>query len=161
MNVKLLNYEYSDEKENHTLHVKCNLCILKFTNTSELEKHIKQVHSVYESFECESCKKKFLTKFRLEKHMKMHLNDNAKICRYYKRNKLCPYDELGCKFKHRLDIQIKNVRTNKNIVVETVEVSDTTDYNVELLADTSEIIGKGNSSFTYEGGRVCNRASES
>ena len=147
LKVKLLNDEYLDEKENHALHIKCNLCILKFRNTSELEKHIKWEHAGYESFECESCKKKLLTKFRLKKHMKMHLNVNTKICHYYKGNKSCPYDELGCKFRHKLDIQSENVKTNKNIAVETVEVANTTEDNVEFLAATSVIVGKGNSTF--------------
>ena len=89
-------------EEHHHL-LKCTLCSDAFKNISELEKHIEGNHDEYETFECETCSKKFVTKFRLEKHSKMHLNVAIKNCHYFRRNKPCPYEKLGCKFRHKLE----------------------------------------------------------
>ena len=53
-----------------------------------------------ERHDCDSCNKKFVTRWRLEKHTKMHSNPKIKICRYVIKNEPCPFDKLGCKFKH-------------------------------------------------------------
>ena len=35
----------------------------------------------------------------MEKHMRDHIVD-IKLCHYFNNDKPCPYDEVGCKFKH-------------------------------------------------------------
>ena len=80
--------------------MKCNFCESKFKNISELERHIMEQHEEFETYDCDLCKKKFVTRWRLEKHAKMHSNLKIKICRYASNNEPCPFDKLGCKFKH-------------------------------------------------------------
>ena len=50
--------------------------------------------------ECEICNKVFQTKWRKRKHSEMHSNDETKKCHYFNNDKLCPYEEVGCKFVH-------------------------------------------------------------
>ena len=108
---------------------KCNLCGDTFKNISELEKHIKEKHDEYDTFECETCGKKFVTNFRLEKHVKMHLNVAIKTCHYFRRRKPCPYENLGCKFRHELENKenIKNI--NGHHVEHVINSIDETDRN--------------------------------
>ena len=80
--------------------IKCNLCIEKFNNGSSLELHVKRMHKGYPSFDCKICKKNFVTKWRLKKHSTMHTDIKVDQCHYFKSNKCCPYDYLGCKFRH-------------------------------------------------------------
>ena len=99
--------DINPEKHHHNT-LKCMLCSDTFKNISELEKHIKEKHDKYETFECETCGKMFVTKFRLEKHNKMHLNVAIKPCHYFRRNQPCPYEKLGCKFRHEFENKEKN-----------------------------------------------------
>ena len=115
---------------------KCMFCSDRFKNISELEKHIKGKHAEYDTFECETCGKKFVTKFRFEKHEQMHLSLVINNCHYFRRNKPCPFEELGCKFRHELDNtddktighHVENVNaheldeTDKQVAEETIEV---------------------------------------
>ena len=36
----------------------------------------------------------------MNKHMESH-NEETKFCHYYNNGKICPYEEIGCKFKHK------------------------------------------------------------
>ena len=113
------------------------MCSDTFKNVSELEKHIKGNHDEYDTFECETCRKKFVTKFRLEKHTKMHLNVAIKNCQYFRRNKPCPYENLGCKFRH----EVENTENTNGHHVEHVTNSnelDETGRNINV-EDTIEV----------------------
>jgi hypothetical protein len=56
-------------------------------------------HDAMKDFECELCGKTFLLQWRLKKHSLIHIQ-NAKMCRYYVENQLCPFHLVGCKFSH-------------------------------------------------------------
>ena len=122
---------------------KCTLCSDRFKSISELENHIKGKHAEYDTFECETCGKKFVTKFRFEKHAKMHLSKVIKNCHYFRRNKPCPFEELGCKFRHELDnteekttghhVENVNVRElderDRNVAEEAIEINQSSELD--------------------------------
>ena len=83
--------------------LKCNLCDAQFNKISDLENHIKREHQLHDTYECDQCKKMCVTKWRLEKHKRIHSGINLKQCHYFRNKQHCPFDELGCKFRH-LDI---------------------------------------------------------
>ena len=59
------------------------MCVNVFTRSIDLEKHLKETHSVKcEVFECEKCDEKFFAKWRLRKHSEIHGND-AKFCHFF------------------------------------------------------------------------------
>ena len=45
----------------------------------------------------------------------MSVHETTKYCYYYNNDKFCPYDELGCKFRHEVSIPCK-FRECKNIL---------------------------------------------
>ena len=91
---------------------KCNKCDKTFKENHELENHLKTEHEI-ENFKCDKCDKTFVLKWRLRKHMSVH--ETTKYCHYYNNDKFCPYDELGCKFRHEVSIPCK-FRECKNIL---------------------------------------------
>ena len=120
-NVKNINSESSDEdreytcklcdfkcvkntnlkvhlKEKYRKEIKCKVCHERFDETFKLEKHLKN-HDV-ETFQCGKCEKTFHLKWRLEKHMKAHEMLNIKYCHYFNNKKTCPFEEVGCMYKH-------------------------------------------------------------
>ena len=60
------------------------------------------VHGCDKTHSCDTCGKKFYLKWRLKKHLEVH-EPNVNKCRYYNNGEVCPYDEVGCKFKHADD----------------------------------------------------------
>ena len=54
------------------------------------------------SHKCEECGKAFLPEWHLKKHMIMHSLSYTSSCHYYNNKKFCPFEQLGCKFSHRL-----------------------------------------------------------
>ena len=90
---------------------KCKYCSESFKVISDLEKHIKKEHIDFNLYECEICRKRFVTKWRQEKHMNIHLNTPIRHCKYYMNDTFCPFDDLGCKFKHENNIQKRQTKT--------------------------------------------------
>ena len=82
----------------HPKVVNCKHCDLTFSYNNELEVHVKE-HDVENEFSCEICDKEFYLEWRLKKHMAVH-SVQTKPCKYYSRNLPCPFDIIGCKFKH-------------------------------------------------------------
>ena len=76
---------------------------------SDLEKHIKTSHQDHQSYYCD---KKFVTKWRLQKHERMHSNVKTRRCKYVKTHSKCPFEELGCKFRH--DTKTEDTTTSQN-----------------------------------------------
>ena len=113
-------------KKNHHHILNCMLCSETFKTVFKLEMHIKGNHDEYDTFECETCSKMFVSKFRLEKHKQIHLNVSIKTCHYFKRNKPCPYEILGCKFRYEKENEDK---PNEHLD--------------EHVPDSNEIDGKG------------------
>ena len=55
---------------------------------------------------CNICEKQFYVQWRMKKHISSHL-EQSKFCHYYNNGKFCPYEELGCRFKHSDSRQCK------------------------------------------------------
>ena len=85
-------------KTKHPKEIKCKVCDETFDKTYKLELHLKN-HEV-ECFKCKVCDKSFHLKWRLEKHESAHNLLNVKFCHYFNNGKQCPYEEVGCMFKH-------------------------------------------------------------
>ena len=96
----------SNQGKSHHHTVKCTYCGRSFKNISEVERHIKRNHKEHQTYDCDKCGKEFVTRWRLERHIKMHSKTNLKDCHYYKRKKHCPFEELGCKFGHEINLQL-------------------------------------------------------
>ena len=84
--------------EMHPHTIKCKFCIKTFKKTCELENHLSE--HVSKEFKCEKCSQEFHLKWRLNKHLEGHNNIDAKYCHYFNNSKVCPFQELGCMFKH-------------------------------------------------------------
>ena len=100
------------KSDRHLVH--CDLCNAKFKVISNLEKHIKRNHEDYQTHDCERCSKTFVTKWRLQKHAKMHHYTKLRHCRYFRNEIVCPFDELGCKFRHDTETQDRTSQSEEN-----------------------------------------------
>ena len=100
------NFNMKNMKKFDSKQLKCNNCENRFTTFSELELHIKEKHDNFQGENCEQCGKMFVTAWRLRKHMRIHSQLFTKTCKYFEANIVCPFEELGCKFKH--DVHIKD-----------------------------------------------------
>ena len=75
----------------------CKICGETFRQNYELETHM-MIHGEAETFNCNICGKVFHLKWRLKKHMSVHLT--SKYCHYFNNQKECPFEAIGCKFRH-------------------------------------------------------------
>ena len=78
--------------------VKCDQCRKTFPRACDLEEHL-EFHSKAKEYSCTTCGKEFYLKWRLDKHVKVH-SDQVQFCHFFNNGKLCPYDEIGCMFRH-------------------------------------------------------------
>ena len=77
---------------------KCYECEEVFNQSWKYERHIK-LHTSSEQFNCSECDQTFYVKWRMKKHIQSH--DKARnYCHYFNNNKYCPFEEIGCKFRH-------------------------------------------------------------
>jgi hypothetical protein len=76
---------------------KCNVCDKTFLENCDLETHIKDNHEA-KTFKCDECGKTFVLKWRLRKHLSVHTTE--KYYHYFNNEKVCPFEEIGCKFRH-------------------------------------------------------------
>ena len=60
--------------------------------------HLKE--HIEKQFKCEKCNQEFHLKWRFNKHQEGHENTNVKYCHYFNNKKECPFQELGCMYKH-------------------------------------------------------------
>ena len=80
-------------------------------------------------FKCEVCNKEFYLEWQLKKHMAGH-SDQTKICKYYSRKMPCPFDIIGCKFKHESKpTESNNPETNVDNTEHLDEVNANDDVN--------------------------------
>ena len=56
-------------------------------------------HETSKMYKCGVCEKCFHLKWRLKKHEEIHMG-NVKTCNFFKNQKDCPYEKIGCKFLH-------------------------------------------------------------
>ena len=103
---KLCQYKFNKgielKKHISTVHAekfKCEYCDEDFNVKWKLELHM-QTHENVEHLKCSDCDKTFLLKWRLMRHKRLHENVKIKCCHYFNNEKLCPYETLGCKFRH-------------------------------------------------------------
>ena len=85
-------------QELHPSRVACDSCDKVFQNNYELETHVEE-HQAKKNFSCEVCNKGFYLQWRLEKHKNVHM-ENTKACHFFKSNRICPFEPIGCKFRH-------------------------------------------------------------
>ena len=85
-------------KARHSKTYECEFCDETFTESWKMEEHLEH-HGNERPFKCSICDKGFYRKWRMEKHTSDHRVD-IKFCHYYNNDKPCPYDKVGCKFKH-------------------------------------------------------------
>ena len=51
--------------------------------------------------------KTLLMEWRLKQQKNVPMNSQVRNCHYYNSNTVCPFDDIGCKFKH---FKIANIR---------------------------------------------------
>ena len=108
--------------------VKCKICKESFSKNSELENHLVNIHGSKKTHSCENCDKTFLLKWRLSKHTSIH-RGNVQICKFYKTGTFCPFEEIGCKFRHE-----ETIREGDNLVGDDISFQmneEGTDDNIE------------------------------
>ena len=93
-------------KSEHPLNIKCSYCDSTFEATIELEKHMHELHGT-KALKCNQCEAKFFSKWRLNKHMEMHQSTIIRNCYYFNSGIQCPFEKIGCKFKHVLSEKCK------------------------------------------------------
>ena len=86
-------------KRTHPKNIICNNCDKIFHESWQYEKHLES-HSMVKDKKCDTCGKTFFLEWRLKQHLNVHTNPQIRNCHYYNNNKVCPFDAIGCKFKH-------------------------------------------------------------
>ena len=79
--------------------IDCEHCNKTFDINWKLEKYLK-THSTSTSFKCNECNKTFYLKWRLKHHIKGQEEYFVKFCSYFNNHKECPYQDVGCMFRH-------------------------------------------------------------
>ena len=85
--------------EKHPLTINCSLCEESFQENWKFEIHMKS-HDQEKHFKCNRCEKEFYSSWRLKQHAKSHNVQSIKFCHFYNNGKMCPFEDLGCKFRH-------------------------------------------------------------
>ena len=65
-------------------------------------------HGTKKQHMCKDCGKAFYFKWRLSMHMKMHTSeskDNIRKCHFFNNQKQCPFELIGCKFRHEESVK--------------------------------------------------------
>ena len=90
----------------------CKNCATSFVRSIDLERHVKSSHCDTTQLKCSECGKTFVVEWRLKKHQQIHKNTaNIRFCHYFNNNKECPYESIGCMFKHKKSTECKYGRT--------------------------------------------------
>ena len=88
--------------EYHPRIIECYLCDSTFQKNHEVETHMEE-HKVKKSFRCDICQKDFYLLWRLNKHRNVHL-ESTKPCHYHTSKRKCPFEAVGCKFRHDVPV---------------------------------------------------------
>ena len=97
----------------HPKFIKCDYCDETFNESWKYETHL-ECHGIEKKKKCDVCGKEFYLEWRFKQHMNIHENPKIKNCHYYNNNKVCPFDQVGCKFKHMRSKQCENQANCKN-----------------------------------------------
>ena len=91
----------------HPKNISCDIFDSIFHKSWEYETHLES-HAKPKDNKCDICGKAFFLEWRLKQHMNVHMNPQVRNCHYFNNNKMCPFDDIGCKFKHVDSKQCKN-----------------------------------------------------
>lgn len=91
----------------HPKNIFCDICDQIFHESWQYEKHL-ETHSIVKDKNCETCGKTFYLEWRLNQHLNVHNNPQVRNCHYFNNDKVCPFDAVGCKFKHTDSKRCKN-----------------------------------------------------
>ena len=83
----------------HPKQFSCEVCNQSFCESWRYETHL-ETHSKPKDKKCEVCGKEFFMEWRLRQHQNVHDNPNLKKCHYFNNNRVCPFENVGCKFRH-------------------------------------------------------------
>ena len=87
-------------KTHHPKTFCCDTCDKIFYESWQLEKHLETHSTKIKEKKCDICGKEFFLQWRFRQHINVHQDPNVPTCHYYNNNKVCPYDHVGCKFRH-------------------------------------------------------------
>ena len=97
-NVKALK---NHKQIKHQKSYKCNHCNYKARTVSGIDEHIQSRHETENVLHCDTCDKTFKSELRLKIHKNIHQSKKPiRFCHYHNNDKYCPFEQLGCKFKH-------------------------------------------------------------
>ena len=114
------------------------MCEKRFGKFSDLERHIKDKHENYEGQNCDMCGKTFVTAWRLKKHKQIHVEKFTKSCKYFKGNIECPFEELGCKFLHDVDIEDISDKNCENEENKSIDYSSESERSFQTSTPKSD-----------------------
>ena len=132
-------------QRNHPKIYRCKECDETFDECWKLEKHLK-LHESARTFNCKVCGKEFHTKWRMEKHTESH-SKVGKFCHYFNNGKACPYDDLGCMFRHEDSNKCKHdnycdfvlcqyKHTTNDALIEEINEHEESNDDIESLVDS-------------------------
>ena len=98
--------------EQHPKHFVCGFCDLIFRESWQYEMHLES-HNKTKENKCEVCGKEFYLEWRYRQHVNTHTNPLVRKCHFFNNNKECPYEIVGCKFKHVKSTLCKHPRNCK------------------------------------------------
>ena len=98
LNKEKVILDIDEYQSNKIILIICTVCGKTFPTKHKLELHIEE-HGLEKMFQCDICAKKFYLEWRLDKHQRVHM-ENVKPCRYFTNKVECPFEPIGCKFKH-------------------------------------------------------------
>ena len=132
-------------REVHPKTYNCRNCEETFDECWKMEKHLK-LHEDARKFNCKVCGKDFHTAWRLKKHTESHTKVE-KFCHYFNNGKMCPYDDLGCMFKHEdsdkckyetyCNFNLCQYKHNENnIIIEEIDEKVESNDDVDSIVDS-------------------------
>ena len=109
----------------------CELCEETFNENCDYENHMEE-HKVEKKFNCGECGKMFHLEWRLQKHVKIHTED-TQFCHYFNNKKICPFENIGCKFLHlkSAECKFKECKNSLCQFAHTKEADDETESDHE------------------------------
>ena len=99
--LKVKQEKHDVNKSSYDKPFTCDHCEDEFDLSWKLEQHMTN-HQESKKYSCSQCAKTFCMEWRLRKHTSLHDNIYRKKCHFYNNDKKCPYEEIGCMYKHEL-----------------------------------------------------------
>ena len=94
---QLIQHKKTEHRKSKT----CRICEQHFEENFKLEEHLINVHKKSKGYNCMQHNCSLILKWRLKKHEEGHRSGiQVKTCHYFNNNKICPYEIVGCMFKH-------------------------------------------------------------